>query len=271
MPRGVAHQHGPARRGQHVRVRQNVRAAAGAEREVKVREQHVTREMQQHVLGLEVAVYEAQQVQVLQRQQHLGGVKARMRLAEALVRLLVQQLEQLPAGAVLRAFDWRASVQARSPRIAAPPRASMMKYSALLVWNEVNSVATKGWSTAERISSSVRTRCSLFRSTIACFSSTFIAYSTLVPFSRTRCTFPTSPRPMRRMMWKSSTPSARLLRCDAVRTAVHRGSMLRCGFGVHAPPRKLFQGSSGACATAAAGQRCHTARVRSAPRCAPEA
>ncbi len=108
-------------------------------------------------------------------------------------------------------------------------------------------MATKGWSTALRISSSVRTRCSLLRSTISCFSSTFIAYSTFVPFRRTRCTLPTSPRPMRRIMWKSSTPSAPRLRAAAARTACQRGSVLRCGLGPQLEPRRLVHGSTGAC------------------------
>ena len=57
--------------------------------------------MQQHVLRLEVTVDEAQQVEVLQRQQHLRRVEASGRLLEPRVRLLEQQVVQLAAAAVL--------------------------------------------------------------------------------------------------------------------------------------------------------------------------
>ena len=66
-----------------------MRATACTEREIKVGEQDMAGALQQHVLGLQVAVYEAQEVQVLQRQQNLGRVEARMRLRKALVWLLL--------------------------------------------------------------------------------------------------------------------------------------------------------------------------------------
>ena len=78
--------------------------------------------LQQHILRLQVAVNEAQQMQVLQREQNLGGVEARMRLREALVGLLVQQLEQFAAGAELRSAGDSAQLSARgSARRCAPP------------------------------------------------------------------------------------------------------------------------------------------------------
>jgi hypothetical protein len=79
-----------------------MRATACAEREIKVGEQDMAGALQQDILGLQVAVNEAQEVQVLQRQQNLGSVEASMRLRKALVWLLMQQLEQLAASAKLR-------------------------------------------------------------------------------------------------------------------------------------------------------------------------
>eukprot|EP00976_Prorocentrum_cordatum_P007152 142795-Prorocentrum_minimum.AAC.1 len=55
--------------------------------EVEVAEHDVAVGVKQHVLGLQVAVDVAEKVQVLQRQQHLRGVEAHVRFAEALLRL----------------------------------------------------------------------------------------------------------------------------------------------------------------------------------------
>mmetsp|Transcript_16271 Transcript_16271/g.41594 ORF Transcript_16271/g.41594 Transcript_16271/m.41594 type:complete len:872 (+) Transcript_16271:63-2678(+) len=72
-----------------------------AKGQVKIGEHDVAAAMEQDVLRLEVAVDVAQEVQVLQGQQHLCDVEADVRLPEALLRLRVKEAVELATGADL--------------------------------------------------------------------------------------------------------------------------------------------------------------------------
>mmetsp|Transcript_2535 Transcript_2535/g.9991 ORF Transcript_2535/g.9991 Transcript_2535/m.9991 type:complete len:208 (+) Transcript_2535:1671-2294(+) len=80
FPRGVEHH--------------DVRSRAGAVGEVEVRDHDVSVFPEHDILRLQVAVDEAHQVQVLQRNEHLGGVETRDALGETLPGRVLQSLVQ---------------------------------------------------------------------------------------------------------------------------------------------------------------------------------
>lgn len=69
--------------------------------EIKVSEHDVTGAVQQDVFGFEIAIDEAEKVEVFEGQQHFGGVELGHGLRQALFGLLLQCSEELAAGAVL--------------------------------------------------------------------------------------------------------------------------------------------------------------------------
>ena len=71
--------------------------------QVKVRQHDVAALVQQDVFGLEVAVDEAHEVQVLERSRHLGRVEPGVVLEDALAGARLQGPEELAAAAVFHA------------------------------------------------------------------------------------------------------------------------------------------------------------------------
>ena len=95
-----------------------------------------------------------------------------------------------------------------------------------------------------KIFSSVRTRPTLFLSTISCFSNDFNAYrGPTPPPNATKSTIPTSPEPSCRNRWNCRSlnfPS----RFTVSSSAAAAGSPAWCGFGRASPDMKFAQGST---------------------------